>query len=266
MMDVKVALSGSGFRLPAHVGALQAIKDAGLTISEMAGTSGGSIVAAIYACGMPLSDMRDLAMTFDWPSILTLDLWTGVRKGAYCSGNALLDFLYKETGNKCLGASPFPIKIIASDIRAEQEVCLSTMSDPLMPIALAARASASIPFVFVPVRYKNYMLVDGGVVNNIPVSHLSAGGMRLGVYLVSNDAPAVGVMGIEDIAGRTIDLMLASSEDAHSELTDATIVRVPTSYAGSLDTKMPLATRQRLYHDGYDSVSLALEKAMQQSR
>ncbi len=262
MKPIKVALSGSGFRLPAHVGALAAIEDQGYTITEICGTSGGAIVAAIYACGMSVKDMRALAMTYDWAKVMRLELWKGLRKGAYCSGNDLLNFLYKHTGSKQFGSLKTNLKIIASDLHSEREVCFSFATQPKMPVALAARASASIPFVYLPVQYKDLMLVDGGVTNNIPVSHLSAGGQRIGVYLVSNDSPINGDMDVTQIAGRTIDLMLASAEDAHAdEAGDARIVRVPTSYAGSLDTKMPEYIRLKLYNDGYTAVSRDLKNA-----
>ena len=256
---IKVALSGSGFRLPAHIGALAAIEDAGYTVSEIVGTSGGAIVASLYACGMRPSDMKKLAMNYDWSSILHLDLWSGVRNGAYCSGSDLYNFLYKYTNGRLFGSLKMPLKIVASDIRSESEVCFSIEQNTLMPIALAARASASIPFVFLPVHYNDYVLVDGGCCNNIPVSHLSSGGVRLGVYLVTDDSAIQGDMSLMQIAGRTIDLILAQSEDARIDASRAsTIVRVPTSYAGSLDTKMPLAIRQKLYNDGYNSISHAL--------
>ena len=257
--SIKVALSGSGFRLPAHIGALAAIEDAGYTVSEIVGTSGGAIVASLYACGMRPADMKKLAMGYDWSSILHLDLWSGIRKGAYCSGSDLFNFLHRYTNGRLFGSLKIPLKIIASDIRSESEVCFSIEQNTLMPIALAARASASIPFVFLPVQYNDYVLVDGGCCNNIPVSHLSPGGLRLGVYLVSNDAVVKGEMGLMQIAGRTIDLILAQSEDARIDASRAsTIVRIPTSYAGSLDTKMPVSIRQRLVNDGYNMVSKML--------
>lgn len=63
---IRVALSGSGFRLGAHLGALQAIVDAGYEVVELAGTSGGSIVSAMFAGGMKLADMHELCMQMDW--------------------------------------------------------------------------------------------------------------------------------------------------------------------------------------------------------
>ncbi len=261
---IRVALSGSGFRLPAHIGALEAILEAGYDIVEICGTSGGSIVAAMFASGMSIDTMKRLALTQDWSKMLSFEFWAGVRNGGYCSGNALLNFLSKHTAGITFGTTKVPLKIVASDLLTEKEVVFSKAITPTMPIALAARASASIPFVFVPVHYMNWLLVDGGCCDNMPADQLLIDGtVRLGVYLVSKD-PAVPIekIGLITMAEQVIDLLMASSEDAHSEdarITGATIVHVDTSYAGSLDTHMPLAVRQRLIQDGHDQIAQALK-------
>lgn len=260
--QIKLALSGSGFRLPAHIGAIDALESAGVEITEIAGTSGGAIVAALYACGMTVKDMKNMAMNYDWSELLSLNIWSGIRRGAYCSGDALLAFLEKHTNNKRFVDIKIPLNIIASDLRSSSEVCFNVKNNPLMPIATAARASASIPFIYVPVTYANYVLVDGGCCDNLPVSRLSNGGVRVGLYLVSDSKPIRGEMSVIQMAESTIDLMLASNETAHIEesLKEGTvIVHVPTGYAGSLDTHMPQATRALLLKDGHDAMVKCLK-------
>ena len=73
---IRVALSGSGFKFPAHVGALHAIRDAGYEVIEIAGTSGGSIVASLAAVGMDLDIMKALTLTRDWADMLTFSPWS----------------------------------------------------------------------------------------------------------------------------------------------------------------------------------------------
>jgi predicted acylesterase/phospholipase RssA len=97
---IRVALSGSGFRLGAHLGALQAIADAGYEVIELAGTSGGSIVASLYASGMPLDVLKELCMTLDWSPMMSFSPWALLTKQSFCSGNALLQFLEKLTGDR----------------------------------------------------------------------------------------------------------------------------------------------------------------------
>ena len=73
---IQVALSGSGFLLPVHVGALQAIEDAGYAISALSGTSGGAIVAAIYAVQQDAQKLADLVLATDWRPFMDFESWT----------------------------------------------------------------------------------------------------------------------------------------------------------------------------------------------
>jgi NTE family protein len=260
---IRVALSGSGFRLGAHLGALQAIADAGYEVIELAGTSGGSIVASLYASGMPLDVLREMCMTLDWSPMMSFSPWALLTKQSFSSGNALLQFLEKLTDGKTFADLAIDLKVIASNLLTESEYEFSRASTPAAPIALAARASASIPIVFAPVAYGDVLCVDGGCTDNLPASNLTVDDVpRLGIYLESDDAPLLpGAYGLKTLAPRIIDLLLASNEASHIALDakeGATIVRVPTGYASSLDRNMPASTRQRLFNDGYAATKLSL--------
>ncbi|MCL6470165.1 MAG: patatin-like phospholipase family protein, partial [Ralstonia sp.] len=182
---IRVALSGSGFRLPAHLGALRAVHDAGYDIVELSGTSGGSIVGALYASGMTLDAMYDLCMGLDWSPMMRFSPWTLLTKQALCDGDALLDLLTKHTEGKTFAALDVDLRVIASDLASESEYQFSRERTPDTPIALAARASASIPIVFAPVEHHGALLVDGGCTDNMPASDLTVDSVpRLGIYLV----------------------------------------------------------------------------------
>lgn len=260
---IRVALSGSGFRLGAHLGALQAIEDAGFTIVEIAGTSGGSIIASLFAAGMPLDVMRQILMGLDWSRMMGFSLWALLRHQALCSGDALLQYLLQVTGGKTFGQLDVDLKVIAANLLTEREFLFSRESTPDVPIALAARASASIPIVFAPVAVAGGLMVDGGTCDNMPVSDLTVDAVpRIGIYLVSDDEPLPpGAYGLAALVPRIIDLMLAACEATHvtlDSLNGATIVRVPTSYASSFDRHMKTEIRQRLYDDGYAVTEAAL--------
>jgi NTE family protein len=267
MKPIRVALSGSGFRLGAHLGALQAIADAGFEVVELAGTSGGSIIASLFASGMPLDVLKELCMTLDWSPMMSFSPWTLVTKQSLCSGAALLDYLQKLTDGKTFADLDVDLKVIASDLLTEKEFLFSKATTPDAQIALAARASASIPVVFTPVPYKNVLCVDGGCCDNIPASALTVDDVpRVGIYLESDDAPLLpGAYGIATLAPRMIDLLLASNETSHVELDSkngAQIIRVPTGFASSFDRNMPAATRQKLYDVGYATTAAALETSL----
>ena len=119
MKALRLALSGSGFKFPAHVGALMAIRDAGFTPIEYAGTSGGSIVAALAASGMDLDTMKSLTMTRDWSDMLTFSVLSILGGKGFCSGDTLLDWITKTTNGATFDDLTVPLTIMASDASNE---------------------------------------------------------------------------------------------------------------------------------------------------
>ncbi|WP_069267438.1 patatin-like phospholipase family protein [Paraburkholderia nodosa] len=264
MRPLRLALSGSGFKVPAHVGALQAVADAGFEPVELAGTSGGSIVAAMAACRMKLSDMKMLALTFDWSNMLSFSLMSAVRLRGFCDGRRLLDWLTEQTNGLTFGQLSTDLTVVASDVASEAPFEFSRATTPGVAVAQAVRASTSIPFAFEPVRLGAALLADGGMVNNIPVDRLKVDGVpRLGVQLVSQDLPmqpdtSLSPFGFSE---RLIDLMLSACESTHvsaAQAAGAHMAFVETGYASTLDRTMPLELRQRLFNDGYDAAKAAL--------
>lgn len=268
MNPIRIALSGSGFKFPAHVGALLAVRDAGYTPIEYAGTSGGSIVAMLAAFGMSLDDMKSLTLSHDWSGMLTFNPWALLSDIGYCSGNALLGWLNQQTKGVTFGQLGTDLLIMASDVSNGTGFEFSKSRTPDVSIALAARASASIPFVFSPVQVPGALLMDGGLVNNIPVDRLAVDHVpRLGVELVSKTSPLTpGVHSFLDIAPRVAELMLSANENTHVEIGEhegARLAFVETGYANGLDRNMSLATRERLLNDGYAATRDALAQLSQ---
>jgi len=265
MKPIRVALSGSGTKAPSHVGALAAIEDAGYEIVELAGTSGGALCAALYACGMRAPALHDLVMQMDWAPLMAVSPWSILAGKGYCSGDALLKFMTAQTGGKTFADLEIDLTIMASDVSSEVPYRFDRQLTPGIPVALAGRASASIPIVFAPVLIGSAVLMDGGLVVNLPVDLLTVDSTpRLGVELTSQCEPfKPGHQGLNKIVPHLIDLMIQSTEDAHIELgklKGAQVVQVDTSFASPLDRKMTLATRERLYANGYAATSLALAK------
>lgn len=256
MRPIRVALSGSGTKISAHIGALQAIVDAGYTIVEIAGTSGGSICAALFACGMPLEVLHRLAMTMDFAPLMAMSPWSILTGKGYCSGANLLRFLEMKTHNRKFSDLGVHLTIVSSDVSNERPHIFSNELTPDTLVALASRASASIPIVYVPVLIGDAVLMDGGMVSNLPVDLLKVDAApRIGIELTAQCSPFMpGRHGLNKVVPHLIDLMIQSTEDAHisiGKLHGATVAQVETGFASSLDRKMPRATRERLYEVGY---------------
>lgn len=265
MKPIRIAFSGSGFKFPAHVGALCAVQDAGYSPVEYAGTSGGSIVAVMAACGLTLDWMRSVTMTRDWSDMLTFSPLSLVAGRGWCNGDALLAWLTEQTKGKTFADLAVDLTIMSSSINAGAPFKWSREETLNAPVALAARASASIPIVYAPVEYQGVTMEDGGMCNNVPVMKLKIDEVpRLGVELQSKTAvlPA-GDIGFLDLRMRELELMLAANESTQVLMglaSGATFAYVETGYASGLDRNMSSDLRQRLFDDGYAATKAALTK------
>ena len=114
----------------------------------------------------------------------------------------LLQFLQKLTDGKTFADLTIDLKVIASNRLTESEYEFSRAATPAAPIALAARACASIPIVFAPVAYADVLCVGGGCTDNLPASNLTVDDVpRIGIYLESDDALLLpGAYGLKTLA------------------------------------------------------------------
>ena len=261
--SIRIALSGSGYKFPAHVGALLAVRDAGFKPVEYAGTSGGSIVATLAASGMDLDAMRTLVLTHDWSGMLTWN-FLAMFSGGYCDGKTLRSWLLTNTNNKKFSDLSVDLTVVSTDVVTEAPFIFSKKLTADVLVGDAARASASIPFVYSPVQLNGAMLMDGGMEDNIPADLLTIDDLpRLGVQLTSKATPfPPGDTSLKSLAPRLLDLILSATEAAHEAIAQKSGVKfatIETGYAGCLDGNMPAAIRHRLMDDGYEATAAALK-------
>ncbi|MGC9467645.1 MAG: patatin-like phospholipase family protein [Anaerolineae bacterium] len=167
---IGLALSGGGIRGLAHLGVLQVLEEQGLPIGAMAGTSMGGLIAGAYAAGVSLSDLRAFAVKTRILDLASPDrTWHG-----FFDHRKLRTLLIDLLGSESLTFEDLrvPVAVTATDIETGQLVILD--AGPLIP---ALMATAALPIFFAPVRHQERWLVDGGIVNNLPVDvvrHLGA--------------------------------------------------------------------------------------------
>ena len=268
MKPIYLAFSGSGFKVAAHCGGYTAALNEGFTPAGFAGTSGGSIVAALAAVGMSPAACSALALHTNWAPMLTFSAWSLATQMGYCSGTVLLNWLLEHTRGRKFADLDMPLTIMATDMQTMQPFEFSQTKTPDIEIAVAARASAAIPLVFAPVRIGDSWLWDGGMVNDIPIDMFPADDTpRLGINLTTATKPmAPGFHTILDMVPRAIQTMMEGCDSAHiaaAKLEGAKLAFVDTSYADGLDRNMPIEIRQRLFDDGYKAVKIVLEKTAQ---
>jgi NTE family protein len=191
---VALALSGGGARGIAHIGALRALEEAGIPVDAIAANSMGSVVGGIYATGRSAAELEQIVRSMDWASLFSgrpdrrtlpvagrADRYAPVAgvsfdwKKLHLPGGILAEhrinrFLIENlspAGYSVAGdfdRLPVPFRAIAGDLATGDPVVLAKGD-----LARAVRASLSIPVVFPPVEWDGRKLVDGLIVDNLPI-------------------------------------------------------------------------------------------------
>lgn len=150
---VGLVLGGGGAKGAATIGALKVIEKAGIKVDYIAGTSIGAIIGGLYASGYTVGELETLFLSQEWQDILE-----GHRVDAKLK--SLLTRRKKNTFND----TNIPFRCVATEMPMIKEVVLSSGN-----LVKAIRASMSIPELYEPVTWGDKDLVDGGMVNNLPV-------------------------------------------------------------------------------------------------
>ena len=186
---VGIALGSGSARGWAHVGVLRALVEQGIAPSIIAGCSMGAMVGAAFAAGR-IEQLETWALSLDWKRIVGL-LDFG-RRGGLLKGARLLDIFQKQFVDCQFSELPLQFAAVATDLASGQEVWLreGNVSD-------AVRASCTVPGLFQPVLREKRYLVDGSVVNPVPVSLCRAMGADV-VIAVDLNSDNVGRFALEE--------------------------------------------------------------------
>lgn len=268
---VAVVLEGGSAWGFAHIGVLKVIEQLGIPVDIVVGTSMGSIVGGLYASGYSATEIETIAMNTDWSSLFIEDrgktrlAWRdsldraeymgsiqfdgkGVAlSGGLISGNRITRFFDTLLVNTPSPADfdklPRRFRAVATDIVNGEQIVYSSGSLPD-----AMRASMSIPGVFAPYKYDGHYLVDGGLVNNLPVDVARSMGADIVIAVDLFSERQIN----DDTLNRTPLLSLSQSIDialranVKRQLPGADLV-IPVNIAGFIvtdfDKARPIASR-----------------------
>ncbi len=161
---IGVALGSGGARGWAHLGVLSRLRELGVPIHCIAGTSIGSIVGAVYATDR-LDTLHELATQLDWRRVARLFLEVNLPRSGLLSGKNVISLLKDIIPARQFSDLSLPLRTVATDLLREEEVVFDTGN-----LFDAIRASIAIPGILTPQRLRGRNLVDGGLVNPLPVS------------------------------------------------------------------------------------------------
>ncbi len=233
---VGLALGGGSARGLAHVGVLQVLEEHGIPVDRIAGTSMGACVGSLYASGYTAEGVAGIARGIDWerifrgrsdrryepvgwrvddvPAVGTL----GVRRGRLQAPSAALSdyrvgrLLFEHLAGPGVHAGgdfdrlPIPFRAVATDLKTGERVVLARGD-----LARSVRASMSLPVVFPPVEVDGRLLVDGGLVDNVPTGVAREMGAAI-VIAVEVGAPPTELtedVGLFEIVGRLTEFMMS---------------------------------------------------------
>jgi NTE family protein len=161
---VGLALGGGYARGLAHIGVLEVFEREGIPIDLIAGTSIGALVGALYAREHDSSLIRKQAMQLDWIGVTSLVDLTMAKSG-FVGGRRVTNLLRRFMGDVKFDELSVPLACVATDIITGEEVVINQGS-----VLEAVRSSISIPVIFTVVKKEGRYLVDGGLVNQVPVN------------------------------------------------------------------------------------------------
>jgi NTE family protein len=206
-----LVLGGGGARGAAHIGVLKVIEQQHIPIDCIAGTSMGAIVGGMYAAGYSAGEIEGILRNIDWKDMFSDDpsrrdlpmrrkedelrflggIELGLRDGKIALPRGVIQgqklqlllrrLLLSTLHTERFDDLPIQFRSVATDIGSGEKVVFEDGD-----LAMAIRASMSVPAAFAPIRYRNHLLVDGGITDNVPIDVArSLGAQRLIVVDVS---------------------------------------------------------------------------------
>lgn len=241
-------MSGGGARGFAHIGVLKVLDELGIPVDRIAGTSMGSVVAALRALGYSSGELQEVATTVDWPEIfsdavprqallfqqkkraskflmeigvrgLRLELPSGLSAGQKIS-NLFALLTIPAAGIDNFDKLPIPYRAVATDLVSGRQVVLDGSK---LTLAQSMRASMAVPGAFTPLELDDALLVDGGLVKNLPVDVVQGMGANI-VIAVNVSAPLRRKSEIDSVLAvmdQTISLQMVRSTEQQIALARA---------------------------------------------
>ncbi|MCR8644199.1 patatin-like phospholipase family protein [Paenibacillus sp. N1-5-1-14] len=230
MIRIGIAFGGGGIAGSAHLGVLAALEEANIPIHCMAGTSCGALVAGLYACGYTSGQLMDMVpeftdkyLDYNYRSMFAKVVRRPVKLQGLIKGKKFRDYLLLKTQERLVRDLSYPIALVAADLRKAQKVLFHSaslhsngngevdyeqISDVLVGDAILA--SCSIPFLFPPVTLGERVLVDGGLLDNCPISTVRALGADfvIAVDLCCDDELTTPLNSLYEIVSRSVSVNL----------------------------------------------------------
>ena len=245
---VGLALGSGGAKGIAHIGVLRALQNANVKLDYISGTSVGAMVASMVAFNVSLDVVAEIAKSMTLAQITNFKL----SKTGFFNADPLKEILIEHLGEVNIEDAAIPLSIVATDINTGEEVIFTegTLAD-------AVCASASIPGVYIPMQLNGRTLVDGGIVQSVPVQAVKA--MGAGV-IIASQLGGVGAYeepkNVLDVMRNAFDIALSHRNYEETKIADILIAMDLRDFSISDNTER----YDELCAIGYSTATEALEK------
>ena len=276
-MKIGLALSGGGIRGIAHAGVLKALEENNIKIEAIGGTSSGSMVSALYSMGYTPDEIYELVKKYASTIVklnsntIRKEIKNFIFKHKICSqgindGKFIEEIFNKkalEKGIKNISDIKMPIVIPTVDITTGEEYIFTSVKShkknhiSTIEVGKAVRASSSFPLIYEPMKYKDKLFLDGGILNNIPAREVKELGADKVISVkfdndkIDNESNAI------DIGMKIMDMMTEKIIDKDITKSDY-IITIPTDETGILDvTKIDLC-----FKSGYETTKKQIKEIL----
>ena len=180
--DVALVLSSGGARGLAHIGAIEVLEEQDYHVTSLAGCSMGALIGGVYAAGK-LNEFREWMKGIDRKKMLELTDFS-LSLNHFVKGDRIIEAIMEFVPDVAIEDLPIPYCAVATDWVSGREVIFRTGS-----LFEAIRASISLPSFYKPVERNGMILIDGGVVNPIPLNRVvrNKGDLLVGVDVSGHD-------------------------------------------------------------------------------
>ncbi len=200
---IALVLGGGAARGFAHVGVIRALEQEKIPIDMIIGTSVGSLIGAMYAGNMNSFELEWTAFTLQKDDIFDYGIFSAFTGMGLAKGDQLEAFVKTKIPTANIENLKLPFAAVATDLNRGTMVVLDKGS-----VAKAVHASSAIPGVFNPVDYQGRLLVDGGLVNNIPISVARDRGADIVIAVdISENVTNFNINNLVDVVLQSVNIM-----------------------------------------------------------
>ena len=228
---IALVLGGGAARGFAHVGVIRALEQEKIPIDLVVGTSVGSLIGAIYAADLKSFELEWTAFQLEKDDLFDFGVTTAVTGMGFAKGDKLEAWVKSHIKITNIENLKIPFAAVATDLNWGYKVVLDKGS-----LARAIRASAAIPGVFQPVKHEGKILVDGGVVDNIPISVAKAKGADIVIAVdISANVANTNITNLLDVTLQATNIMFALNVEQSKKNADVLIAPAGIGDVAMLD-------------------------------